>query len=361
MRGRVGIPSHKLRSSVIAVVMACCVIGIVTVGSAERVSDSHGPTANQVWRALADSIRFSPRSGAKNVPPDTPIRVASKLGHINDVRVTDLNGAVVPGAWDAAASRWKPKGSLLYGGGYRITASVSGAANLLAQASATFHALSPTNLVTASVYPTTGMQVGVGQPIVITFSQPIPVGAQARLARHIIVATTPHVGGGWHWFNDHELHFRPKALWPAGTQVTVVTALSGWHVGGDLWGDGFGGAHFAVGDSRVSIANLATFTLTVTLNGRVVATYPMSGGKPTDPTMGGTHIVLDRQTVVRMNSATNGVPVNSPDGYDELVYNDVHISDSGEYVHAAPWSTGSQGNRNVSHGCINLSPANAAA
>src|SRR5579862_279133 len=245
MRGRVGIPSHKLRSSVIAVVMACCVIGIVTVGSAERVSDSHGPTANQVWRALADSIRFSPRSGAKNVPPDTPIRVASKLGHINDVRVTDLNGAVVPGAWDAAASRWKPKGSLLYGGGYRITASVSGAANLLAQASATFHALSPTNLVTASVYPTTGMQVG--------------------------------------------------------------------------------------------------------------------GGKPTDPTMGGTHIVLDRETVVRMNSATNGVPVNSPDGYDELVYNDVHISDSGEYVHAAPWSTGSQGNRNVSHGCINLSPANAAA
>ena len=44
-----------------------------------------------------------------------------------------------------------------------------------------------------------------------------------------------------------------------------------------------------------------------------------------------------------MNSATNGVPVNSPDGYDELVYSDVHISDSGEYVHAAPWSVGSQG------------------
>ena len=46
-----------------------------------------------------------------------------------------------------------------------------------------------------------------------------------------------------------------------------------------------------------------------------------------------------------MNSATNGVPVNSPDGYDELVYSDVHISDSGEYVHAAPWSVDSQGRR----------------
>ena len=120
-------------------------------------------------------------------------------------------------------------------------------------------------------------------------------------------------------------------------------------------------AGFGIGDARVSVANLATHQMTVTLNGRTIATYPISGGKPTDPTMGGVHIVLDRQSVVRMNSATNGVPVNSPDGYDELVYNDVHISDTGEYVHAAPWSVTSQGHMNVSHGCINLSPANAAA
>jgi hypothetical protein len=62
-----------------------------------------------------------------------------------------------------------------------------------------------------------------------------------------------------------------------------------------------------------------------------------------------------------MISSTNGIPVNSPGGYDELVYNDVHISDSGEYVHAAPWSVASQGNTNVSHGCINLSNENALA
>ena len=48
--------------------------------------------------------------------------------------------------------------------------------------------------------------------------------------------------------------------------------------------------------------------------------------------MNGMHIVLDRASVVRMISSTNGIPVNSPDGYDELVYSDVHISDSGEYV-----------------------------
>src|SRR5436305_12964625 len=86
----------------------------------------------------------------------------------------------------------------------------------------------------------------------------------------------------------------------------------------------------------------------------------MSAGRADLPTMNGNHIVLDRESVVRMISSSNGVPVNSPDGYDELVYSDVHISDSGEYVHAAPWSVSSQGRENVSHGCINLSPDNAA-
>jgi lipoprotein-anchoring transpeptidase ErfK/SrfK len=32
---------------------------------------------------------------------------------------------------------------------------------------------------------------------------------------------------------------------------------------------------------------------------------------------------------------------------------------SGNYVHSAPWSVADQGNRNVSHGCINVSPSNA--
>ena len=101
--------------------------------------------------------------------------------------------------------------------------------------------------------------------------------------------------------------------------------------------------------------------MTVSDNGRLIATYPFSGGRDMYPTMNGVHIVLDRESVVHMVSSTNGIPVNSPDGYDELVYSDVHITDSGEYVHAAPWSVDSQGRDNVSHGCINLSPADALA
>jgi len=167
------------------------------------------------------------------------------------------------------------------------------------------------------------------------------------------------VPGGWHWFSNHELHFRPQSFWPAGEKVTVVSDLGGWSAGNGLWGDGTNLTQFTVGNARISVANLATDQMTVTENGQTVAVYPFSGGRTTDPTMNGLHIVMDRESVVRMISSSNGIPVNSPDGYDELVYSDVHISDSGEYVHAAPWSVTSQGHRNVSHGCINLSPTDA--
>jgi hypothetical protein len=99
--------------------------------------------------------------------------------------------------------------------------------------------------------------------------------------------------------------------------------------------------------------------MTVTLNGQTLYTFPISGGSTVYPTMDGNHIVMDRESVVHMVSSTVGIPVNSPSGYDEYVYDDVHISDSGEYVHAAPWSVYAQGSVNVSHGCINVSPTNA--
>jgi lipoprotein-anchoring transpeptidase ErfK/SrfK len=37
----------------------------------------------------------------------------------------------------------------------------------------------------------------------------------------------------------------------------------------------------------------------------------------------------------------------------------MRLTYSGEFLHAAPWSTGSQGQANVSHGCTGMSTANA--
>jgi lipoprotein-anchoring transpeptidase ErfK/SrfK len=75
--------------------------------------------------------------------------------------------------------------------------------------------------------------------------------------------------------------------------------------------------------------------------------------------MSGRHIVIGKQQKVIMDSRTNGIPLDHSEGYLETVYWDVQISSTGEYVHAAPWSVKDQGRANVSHGCINLSDANA--
>ena len=60
-----------------------------------------------------------------------------------------------------------------------------------------------------------------------------------------------------------------------------------------------------------------------------------------------------------MDAASGGTAKNSPDYYRIQVYYAMRLTDSGEFLHAAPWSVGSQGYANVSHGCINLSPDNA--
>ena len=61
-----------------------------------------------------------------------------------------------------------------------------------------------------------------------------------------------------------------------------------------------------------------------------------------------------------MNSETVGIAADSADGYDiDNVEYAMRVTYSGEFVHAAPWSVGSQGHANVSHGCTGMSTANA--
>jgi lipoprotein-anchoring transpeptidase ErfK/SrfK len=61
-----------------------------------------------------------------------------------------------------------------------------------------------------------------------------------------------------------------------------------------------------------------------------------------------------------MDSRTIGIPLSSSEGYLITAQYAVRVTWSGVYVHSAPWSVDSQGYANVSHGCINLSPDNAA-
>ncbi|HEX4491259.1 MAG TPA: Ig-like domain-containing protein [Acidimicrobiia bacterium] len=363
-RGRVWI-SRVAGVFGVIVVVAVVAVGIVATrsshvtGSSAPGSASSAPSAGQIRARLAANLRVLPASGATAVSPATPVVVHAGAGTVASVQLTSAQGAVAGRL--VAANEWQATGELAYGTQYRIVATVAGASDARTTTTTTFTTVAPQSAFDAAVFPHSGLTLGVGQPVSFRFSRDIETPeARADMLRHLQVTESVPVPGGWHWFSNHEVHFRPKTFWPIGEHIGVQWNLKGATTGAGAWGQGSGEEHFAIGQSRVSYANLLTHTMNVTLNGRTIATYPISGGKPTDPTMNGVHLVLDRESVVEMNSATNGVPVDSPDGYDELVYSDVHISDTGEYVHAAPWSVNSQGHQNVSHGCINLSPGNAA-
>jgi lipoprotein-anchoring transpeptidase ErfK/SrfK len=193
--------------------------------------------------------------------------------------------------------------------------------------------------------PVGGSTVGVGQPIIINFQRTIADAGMAEQAIHI--SSTPPVPGKFYWVTPTQLRWRPLSFWPAHTAVHIDAA-------GTM-------SDFVTGDQLIATADDATHTLTVTRNGTVEKTIPMSMGMAAGghQTPNGTYYVLDKKAQVVMDSSTYGVPVNSAYGYKVTVQDAVRFDNTGDYVHSAPWSVDDQGKRDVSHGCINISPANA--
>ena len=70
---------------------------------------------------------------------------------------------------------------------------------------------------------------------------------------------------------------------------------------------------------------------------------------------------MSKHSTVKMDAATLGLEPGDPNYYSiPNVRYAMRETWSGEFVHAAPWSVGSQGRANVSHGCIGMSTGNAA-
>ena len=331
-------------------------------GSAKAAASTTSTTTHQMAiDHLLSEVVVSPADGATRQKLSTVVTLLARTGRLADVHVSaSTDDTVLRGKFNSAAEEWRSTGPLWPGTTYTVSYVVSDGTGLRAQGWESFATAAAPEPVTASVFPSPGISVGVGQPIVFTFSQPVGTYAaqQAALSRLHIAMSQP-VPGGWHWFSAVELHFRPTSYWPVGEQVEVSGDLNGWDIGGGEWGQGSVSTAFVIGDSHISTVNLLTHEMTVTDNGQVLYDWPISAGSEVWPTMDGTHIVLDRDSVVHMISSTVGIPLSSPEGYNEFVYWDVHISDSGEYVHAAPWDISEQGVENVSHGCVNLSPARA--
>lgn len=171
--------------------------------------------------------------------------------------------------------------------------------------------------------------------------------------------STPAAKGAWHWVDDKELHYRPKEYWPAHAVVQVRSNLEGIKISDRLWGGKSKPLKLTTGDSVIAVTDAASHTMTVYKNDEVIKEIPVTTGKPGFDTRNGVKVVLGKEYFVRMRSATVGISEGSSDSYDLPVYYATRVTWSGEYVHAAPWSVGSQGSANVSHGCTGMSTGNA--
>lgn len=318
----------------------------------EAVLDKGTPYAD----LLVPDVQTSVTEGAVGVSVDSPVTVNAATGVLGAVTLVNEQGRAVKGELSADGVTWRSAEPLGYNRTYTLTAEALGLGGV-ARSTATFATASPTSLTMPYVLPNDGEVVGVGQPIAVRFDESIPDRLAAQQA--IAVTTNPPVEGAFYWLSDRELRWRPAQYWKPGTTVNVEVNTYGVDLGEGLFGQDDVSRNFRIGDEVIARADDATKTLTVRVNGAVVRTMPISMGKNSSPTDNGTYIIGDRYSFLVMDSSTYGVPVNSAEGYRTEVNWATQMSYSGIYVHSAPWSVGSQGRANVSHGCLNVNPDNA--
>jgi lipoprotein-anchoring transpeptidase ErfK/SrfK len=304
---------------------------------------------------LVPKLTASVTDGAVGVSVESPVTVTAGDGVLGAVTMVNEEGTPVAGQLSRDGLTWSTAEPLGYNKQYTLTAEARGLGGATSR-QMTFETHSPENLTMPYVLPNDGEVVGVGQPIAVRFDENIPNRLAAQKA--ITVKTNPPVQGAFYWLNEREVRWRPANYWKPGTTVDVAVNTYGVDLGDGLFGQEDVTTHFTIGDEVITHVDDNTKTLTVTRNGEVIKTMPVSMGKNSTPTNNGTYIVGDRFGHLVMDSSTYGVPVNSPNGYRTEVDWATQISYSGIYVHAAPWSVGSQGNSNVSHGCINVSTSN---
>lgn len=343
--------------------LACwCVVVVLTATAC--TSTPSGPDGKP---PPADSPRIAvaPEDAAENVSPIKPIEVRAANAKLDSVSVTNPQGKQVTGALSADKARWTSTEPLGYGRQYTVAAVARGDDGNEVRRKTSFTTLQPDQTVFPSFFPPPSITtVGVGQPIAVIFDK--PPADRAAAERALKVTATPATEGGWYWWDDRTVHWRPKEYWRPGTKVTVEAKIYGVKLGDGTYGETDRTLNLTIGPAKIATIDDRTKQMTVTVNGKTVHTFPVSMGRPGSVTVGGkkisfvtpsgTYVAQEKYKVKQMSSASYGLPSDAALGYDSRIPLAVRLSNSGIFAHAAPWSVADQGVRNVSHGCINLSP-----
>jgi len=329
-----------------------------TTGASSDASDS-SDSGDSSEDQPAGSISTNVKRKA-DVPVDTQLTVDATDGRLSTVDVTGSGDVgALAGAIAGDGSQWLADDLLEPGTTYTVKATVSGddGEQVTKRQKFTTQALSLDQQTYASVAPLPGETVGVGMPVIVTFD--VPVTDKAEMEKHMTVTSAPAQRGTWNWISDTVVHYRPKSYWQAGTTVDVDLDVNGVNAGQGIYGQEDREVQFAVGDEHIYKVDMKTHQMKVFSNGELLRTLPITTGEqPKFTTRSGIKVIMEKFDAKRMNSETVGI--TGADAYDiDNVQWAMRVTNSGEFIHAAPWSVGSQGHANVSHGCTGMSTDNA--
>jgi lipoprotein-anchoring transpeptidase ErfK/SrfK len=361
--GRTQRSRRRLAAGLVAVaaaaLSAACQGGVHSPATGNVAAGSSSSTTTPTSTPTPAELTITPADKATAVLPTAGVVVKATTGTLRDVAVSDAQGKGLDGALEAGT--WKSSGRLTPSAAYTITATAVGSDGTPATTTSTFTTLKPKVTATYGIL-NSGMTVGVGMPASIQFDSAVATPTlRAQVEKLVKVTTSPKQKGAWGWLDNRQLMWRPASYWQPGTTVTVSAALTGVQTGADKWVANDASASFTVGASMVSTVDIQNHTMTVRRGGQVLKVIPVSTGRPgaTTETRSGTKVIIRKEGHVTMDSTTIGIPKGKPGYYKEETDFNLRVTWTGEYLHSAPWSVGAQGNANVSHGCVNMSPANA--
>ncbi|WAX80449.1 L,D-transpeptidase [Streptomyces sp. KMM 9044] len=340
-----------------------CALLVTALGAGVTGCSSGGDPLSAEPYDAADRISFRGLSEGKKADPDKPLEIVAEDagGRITDVTAVDDAGRHVAGELAADGSRWHSTSPLAADADYTVRVSTEDKDGARGRKALTFTTGKPTAAKSLGVTfgPGTGTY-GVGQPLTAELTAPVRDPVQrAVVERGLKVSSTPAADGAWHWVDDKLLHFRPKDYWPENATVRMRSNLEGIRIGDRLRGTKAASLTLSTGDRLIAVADAAAHRLKVYKSGEEIRTIPVTAGKPGFETRNGVKVVLAKERLVRMRSTSIGIAEGSSESYDMPVHFATRVTWSGEYVHAAPWSVGSQGYANVSHGCVGMSTGDA--
>jgi len=359
----------------VAVLLTCALVALTAgcTSSQDRNSAPDGADTGAQQRAgakqeseaqpvSAASVSVNVADDARTVPVNRTVRIAAAEGTLRsvDVRIRDSDERL-RGRFSDDRTSWVSTQGLEPGQRYRLVARAVDADGRVTREKSAFRTeeLTLDQQTFPSIAPLEGEVVGVGMPIIVKFD--VPVTDHAAIEKHLFVESAPRQPGSWHWLDDTQVHWRPKTYWQPGTEVTVHADINSVPAGNGIYGQLSRSTSFTVGEAIVSKIDVDSHEMDVYRNGRHLRTIAISAGKEGFTTRSGTKVIMEKHRRKRMDAATIGLDEDDPDYYNLAgVEYAMRVTHSGEFLHAAPWSAGSQGSANVSHGCVGMSTPDAA-